>query len=603
MRRTARLLVATALVLLPVLGARAAGAQTAGERIREYGVGITIEPDGMLRIRESITYDFGSTAHHGITRDLVEREHYDGHHDRRYRIAVEGVTATAGTPTQLQESSSGPYLHLRIGDPNQTITGVHRYQIVYTVQGGPLTFADHDELNWDAIGTQWPVAIDNAHVTITAPVPITRITCFTGPEGSSYPCYAPSMAGKTATFRQPSLDAGSGLTAVVALPKGTIQPAPVPILERRRTLADGFAATPTTIGLGGGVAAVGVLGVLLLATRRGRDRRFVGSAVDAAMGNTSGAEEPTPLLGRTTGPVEFVPPDGVRPGQVGMLLDEHANLLDVTASIVDLAVRGWLTITELPPEGLFHRHSDYELTSTADKGKGTPLPYEKKLLDELFHNRDSVRLSDLKYQFRASLAKVQSSMYDDSVKQGWFRIRPDRTRQRWTQIAIATLVVGAGATVLVAATTSFGIVPLGIIVIGFALHVVSGHMPARTGKGTAMLSRVRGFRRLFDEGEEDTRARFAEQHDIFSQYLPYAIVFGCTRKWAKAFEGIAAEQLETGWFVGNQPFNALVLASSIDHFGTAATGTMYASMPSSSGSSGFGGFSGGGGGGGGGGSW
>ena len=122
---------------------------------------------------------------------------------------------------------------------------------------------------------------------------------------------------------------------------------------------------------------------------------------------------------------------------------------------------------------------------------------------------------------------------------------------------------------LVAATTSFGIVPLGIIVIGIALHVVSGHMPARTGKGTAMLSRVRGFRRLFDEGEEDTRARFAEQHDIFSQYLPYAIVFGCTKKWAKAFEGIAAEQLETGWYVGNQPFNALVLASSIDHFGTA----------------------------------
>ena len=94
-------------------------------------------------------------------------------------------------------------------------------------------------------------------------------------------------------------------------------------------------------------------------------------------------------------------------------------------------------------------------------------------------------------------------------------------------------------------------------------------MPARTGKGTAMLSRVRGFRRLFDEGEEDTRARFAEQHDIFSQYLPYAIVFGCTKKWAKAFEGIDAEQLGLDWYVGNHPFNALVLASAVDHFGTA----------------------------------
>ena len=86
---------------------------------------------------------------------------------------------------------------------------------------------------------------------------------------------------------------------------------------------------------------------------------------------------------------------------------------------------------------------------------------------------------------------------------------------------------------------------------------------------------------------------------------PYAIVFGCTKKWAKAFEGIAADQLESSWYVGSHPFNALVLASAVDNFGTTATGTMYASMPSSSSSSsGFsGGFSGGGGGGGGGGSW
>jgi hypothetical protein len=75
-----------------------------------------------------------------------------------------------------------------------------------------------------------------------------------------------------------------------------------------------------------------------------------------------------------------------------------------------------------------------------------------------------------------------------------------------------------------------------------------------------------------------------------------------------AFEHIGAEQLQTGWFVGNHPFDALLLAHAVDSFGTTATGTMYASMPSSSGASGFGGFggggfSGGGGGGGGGGSW
>ena len=602
MAKLVRLVVAAILVGLPVVAAMPAHAQSAGEQIRAYRVVITIQRDGTLRIQESITYDFGTVPHHGLLRDLVERERYDSKHDRRYRIDVESVTADAGTPSAVQQSTNGPYLHLRIGDPDRTITGVHTYQLVYTVRGAPMSFADHDELYWDAIGTQWPVPIHNAHVEVDAPGAITRVACYSGPAGSAYPCEA-SATGRTATFGERTLAAGSGLTAVVAMPKGTIQPEPLPILEQRRTLANAFEVTPLTVGLGGGLTIAGIAMVVLLATRRGRDRRYTGSAVDAAMGNISGAEEPVPLLRRESGPVEFVPPEDIRPGQVGTLVDEHANLLDVTASIVDLAVRGWLTIKELAPEA-HERHPDYELTATPGKGKGTPLPYEQMLLHELFDNRETVKLSDLKYKFRDSLSQVQSAMYDDAVTRGWYRIRPDRTRTIWVGIAVLTLAAGIGLTVLFAMFTSLAIVPLALVVTGLALLITAGHMPARTGSGTAMLSRVRGFRRLFDEGEEDTRARFAEQHEIFSQYLPYAIVFGCTKKWAKAFEGIAADQIESSWYVGNHPFNALVLASAVDHFGTTATGTMYASMPSSSSSSGFsGGFSGGGGGGGGGGSW
>ena len=602
MTRLMRLIVASIVVVLPLVPAIPASAQSAGEQIRAYRVVITIKPDGTLRIQESITYDFGTEPHHGILRDLVERERFDSKHDRRYRIDVESVSAAAGTPSAFQRSTNGPYLQLRVGDPDQTITGVHRYRLVYTVRGAPLTFADHDELYWDAIGNQWPVPIQNAHVEGRAPAAITRVACFSGPPGSSYPCPA-SADGRTATFAERTLGPGSGLTVVVALPKGTIQPPPTPILEQRRTLANAFEVTPLTVGLGGGLAVVGIAGVFLLATRRGRDRRYTGSAVDAAMGNTSGAEETVPLLQRVTGPVEFVPPEGIRPGQVGTLVDERANLLDVTATIVDLAVRGWLTITEVDPEA-HERHPDYELTATPDKGKGTHLSYEKELLHELFDNRNTVKLSELKYKFRDSLGKIQSEMYDDAVAQGWYRVRPDRTRTIWVGIAVLTLGAGIGLTILFARFTSLAIVPLALVLTGLALLITAGHMPARTGSGTGMLSRVRGFRRLFDEGEEDTRARFAEQHDIFSQYLPYAMVFGCTKKWAKAFEGIDAEQLGSSWYVGNQPFNALVLASAVENFGTTATGTMYASMPSSSGSSGFsGGFSGGGGGGGGGGSW
>ena len=130
-------------------------------------------------------------------------------------------------------------------------------------------------------------------------------------------------------------------------------------------------------------------------------------------------------------------------------------------------------------------------------------------------------------------------------------------------------------------------------------------MPARTAKGSALYSRVLGFRRLFDEGDEDVRARFAEQHDIFSQYLPYAMVFGVTEKWARIFAGLGAEEVgAASWYTGSSQLNTILLAGAIERFGTSATGTLYASAPSSSGLSGFGGgFAGGGGGGGGGGSW
>jgi hypothetical protein len=573
-------------------------AQTTGEHIADYVVAMHLGRDGTLAVDERITYDFGVTPHHGIFRDLVESETYDAHHDRRYRIG--GVTVTAdNAPTPVQMSHSGSYLRIRIGDPNLTITGEHTYRIDYRLQGAPRTFADHQELFWDAVGNQWPVPIDRATVTVATPAAIMRTACYAGPQGSALSCTSASARGATATFAQTGLGPNEGLTIVVGLPPGSIVPDPQPILQRRRTAADAFALRPNTLAPAIALAAVSVAAILWLASRRGRDRRFTGSATDAAFANTTGAEEAVGFGGVRAGPVEFVPPDGVLPGQVGTLVDEHANLVDVTATIVDLAVRGWLTITDLD--------DDYELTSTQVAGKGTLLPYETELMKALFASGPSVKLSDLEYKFRAELAVIQNALYDDVVTQGWYRIRPDRTRQRWTLIALGSFVVAVAITVVVALGSSFGLVPLGLVLGAITLIAVASHMPSRTGKGSAIFSRICGFRRLFDEGDQGLREKFAEQHDIFSQYLPYAIVFGCTDKWARVFAQLDAQQLETGWYRGNAPFNAILLASSINHFGTMATGTLYASQPSSSSGSGFGGgfggFACGGGGGGGGGSW
>ncbi len=584
------------------------------EHINRFDVTMTVAPDGLLTVHESIAYNFGTQARHGIFRDFVERETYgtDGRYERLYRVNVKRVTvdgAPAPTKTSTKKATGAQYLDVRIGDPDRTISGTHTYAIDYTVRGGLMTFPDHDELYWDAIGLQWPVPIDASTVTVQAPATITRVGCFSGDRGSRLGCDSARKRGQVATFAQRDLGPGDGVTVVVGLPKGTIQPPPAPILEKRWNVDDAFARRADTLAPTAALGGLGVGALFLLAWRKGRDRRYRGSAVDQAMGNVSGEEDVVPPFAKDAGPVEFVPPDGIRPGQVGVLVDENANVLDVTATIVDLAVRGYLRITELPAEGLLRRRHDYEL----ERIDGPPperrelLPYERKVLVAIFKTGPQVKLSELKYKFRADLGKIRNAMYDDAVAQKWYRARPDTTRAIWHGIGIAVVVLGAVLTFLVARTTSYGLVPLAIVVTGLVLLVVANRMPARTGNGSAALSRVRGFRRLFDEGDEDLRSRFAEKHNIFSEYLPYAIVFGCTDKWARAFEGLDAEALGTGgWYSGQSgALNALVLASAMDDFGTAATGTLYASQPSSSGSSGFsgGGFSGGGGGGGGGGSW
>lgn len=229
--------------------------------------------------------------------------------------------------------------------------------------------------------------------------------------------------------------------------------------------------------------------------------------------------------------------------------------------------------------------------------------YERALLDGLFRGRTEVTLSSLRNTFAARLHKVQDALYDDVVAEGWFLARPDKIRRRWRVIGWVALSASIVVLVVLAAATHAGLVGVPLVVGGLLLVLGATRMPRRTAKGTGVLQRVEGFRRFIDESEKQ-RARFAEQKHLFSEYLPYAIVFGATEKWAKAFAGLEGELPEPSWYGGSGAFSAVAFSHSIDGFTVSTAGTI-TSTPSGSGSgSGFsGGFSGGGGGGGGGGSW
>ncbi len=340
---------------------------------------------------------------------------------------------------------------IRVGDPDRTVSGPQTYVLTYHVEGALNAFDDYDELYWDAIGTEWTVPIRQATVRVDAPA-IEKARCFTGALGSA-PSAAPNCVSEST-----SVQAQAARVSVTALASRWWWRCPrARLTSRRRSTSSGgrcsvrSPSTPATVGAA--VAALVLAGVgVFWVLRRGRDRRYVGQIPGLApVAGGDATEEVRPFGDSGEGPVEWSPPDDLRPGLLGTLIDEQANVLDVTATIVDLAVRGYLRIDEIPDKGLFSSR-DWQLVQL--KG-GDPelLDYEQKLFSALFTGRNVVRLSELKRTFADDLSTVQDALYDELVYRKWYRRRPDSTRSTWALLGFVVIAAAIGLTYLLARYT------------------------------------------------------------------------------------------------------------------------------------------------------
>ncbi|MGE3275943.1 MAG: DUF2207 domain-containing protein [Vicinamibacterales bacterium] len=593
MRITSRLAVVALLIAaLPL----PAAAQDDGWVIERMAVAYEIQTDGGITAVETLDVDFRGLERHGIFRDFVDRLRYDETHDRRYAIDVRGITAADGRTYPFQRSRDGGLLRLRIGDPDVTISGEQTYRIAYALDGALNGFPDHDELYWNATGT-WPVPVESATVTVAAPAgSITRVDCFQG-RGAGEHCRA-GHDGTTATFSATrALAAGEQMTIVVGLAKGAVA-APSPILvDRPRDITQAFEhTTPILGGMAAGIVAM-VGGLWYLWWRVGRDRRFVSMQYLS----TDTTEETVPLFGSRPVAVEFEPPDGIRPGQMGLLVDERADTLDVTATIIDMAVRGYLKITELPKTGWFGS-TDWQL----DRLKAPDdrlLEYERIVLDGLFEDGTTTKLSDLKQQFYKDLARAKKALYADALERGWFPRNPNTIRTVTAVIGVFLLPASVAATIGLGLATGLGLLGLPLVVGAIGLIALARAMPRRSARGREVLWRALGFARYIRTAEVQQQA-FAERANIFTTYLPYAVALQCVDKWARTFKDIDLQQATAAWYVGTtHGFDPGHFSAGLGSFSTSVSRAM-ASTPGGSGGSGFsGGSAGGGGGGGGGGSW
>jgi hypothetical protein len=567
------------------LGLAAGGAEARSLRIERFEAEVFVLGSGVIRVRETIRVHFEGSWN-GLYRAIpIEYRTPQGF---SYRLLVEPTAANDadGGGLRLEPERDRHYLKLKIWVPGASDV-TRTIVLEYRVENGLKFFEDHDELYWNLTGDEWDVPIEQASGEIVLPPAATnlRASAFTGAYGSTASDAEVEIADGAVRVRMTrALGYREGLTVAVAWDKGAVaEPSSI-------TRAGWFLRANWPFG----VPALVLAGMGFLWWRHGRDPRL------------------RPIVAR------YEPPEGLTPAEVGTLADDSPDLRDVTATLVDLAVRGFLRIEEKEEAAMLGLWSskDYVLELRVPRAQWTGLAaHERVLLERVFGSLSAlldhepalprIEISDLRNKFYRDLPEVKAKIYDRLLERGYYDHRPDHVRRVfWITGGILAVLSIALAD---AAAAALSVAPLTVIVSGgLSAAIIAGvgwFMPARTVRGSAALEAVLGLEEFLSRVEADRMERMIRTPETFEKLLPYAMALGVEGRWAKAFEGIYKSPPE--WYRGHSPmgFRPQSFVSSLGRMSTAA-GAAMASAPRSSGGSGFGGggrsgggFGGGGGGG------
>lgn len=540
------------------------------EDVQRMRVLIDIDSNGSAKITETIDYNFGDTPRHGIYRDLpFEIRSEEG--TSKLEVTELSARTADGTEYDVDEFAQRGKLRIRIGDPNVEVTGVHTYVISYRATPVISFFEGYDELYWNAIGAGWPVPIAGASVEVVLPSPVAagslQFACYLGAEGSTAKCPGIPETNADGLISRVRFDSPStlapmeGMTVAVGFPKGMVtEPKTLPLKDTLRYLL--FALVPL-------IAFFMVF------------RRWQAKGKDAPA---------SPVI-----IPEYEPPKGFTPIEVSAIYRGAARKEDIAAEIIYLAVRGHLRIEH---EGGAYR---LVLQKPADESLSVLGKDLLSAIEEEAEEEDTRKVLTITKSYAPAFAKTVADIISDASemleREGFFRANPREVMGVWSIAGVCTAVAAfiawgafesplAGLSLFAVAAIFFG-----------GAYV----MPARTKKGAAMKDYIEGFKEYLTIAEKD-RLKFhnppERTTEQFEALLPFALVLGVEKSWAKEFEDLY--HTEPNWYRGDGTFSSSSMVSALNSF--AATSSHAATAPSSSGSGG-GGSVGGGGGGGGGGSW
>ena len=562
--RPLRLLVALVLGAMMVAGPLAVSAR-ADETAQSYVVDAQLAADGVLGVTATIT--LGETKPETLRQAFRTKRPATSTSD--YIFTITDLKASAGgSDLGAQVSEDGDDLVIEI-DPakanNQPIV------ITYTVAGAVSSNPKPDQ--HEATSTfAWHflqglnVAVTQVSGTINTSAPVSWIDCRSGNPVAPGACsnwQAGTHEAPVPTFEDGPR--GANEIVMVSFISPTSALAANDNIDHRWTLDRAFSFSWPTALAALGALLLGALALWSLHRRSGRDVQ--------AMSHPTLVAEFAPIA---EGQSQFSMVSDVRPGQIGTVADERVDPVDVTGTLLDLAVRGHLRIEQLPNDG--NSPMDWSFTRL-ESGRGDLHAYEKLLLDAVAPaTGQPILVSRIGEAVGPVIPGVQDALYDDVVEQGWFENRPDAARNTFAIMGWVSLVVALVAMGLLVAFTTFGLLGLALVILAVGLLWVSQQMPRRSARGSELLAGLHGFASLLQHQRTDQMPKGRELHEI-SELLPYAVVLGGKDRWIQALVAAdgdeQADSTKLDWYHAPGDWHLHHLPASLDAFITAVQGRLF----------------------------
>ena len=548
-------------MLIALLGALAwlagGGTAHAAETVDTYLVRAVVQPDGALQVEATITFDAAPATFTQVI-DTATRTP----NSQEYRFAISDVTAKAGA-TDLAVTLIPAERTTTVSVATQGVT--EPIVLSYTVRGASMAAADGSiVVRWPLVqGLSQPVTLFEG--TVAAPAIFSSIDCAAGDPAAPGACTY--FSGGThdnpaPVFHHEGLAAGQFVEATLRFPAGMVA-----VNEDLRTLwtaERAFSTGPAELLSALVLLVLGGVGVWFAHRKVGRDAAGTVAPTRIAEFHPIGAGES-----------EFRVLDAVRPGQVGTVLDEHVDPVDITATVLDLAVRGHLRINELQRASA-HAATDWSFERV--DGDASLAAYERTLLDAIAPAGGSVTVSSLPTAVVPVIPQVQSELYDEVVSRGWFARRPDTTRNTWTRLGWLALGIALAVTIVLAAFTTFGLVGVALVLIALGLVFVAAEMPSRTTAGAGVLSGLQALSGTLLTQPTDQLPKGREQEQL-ALILPYAVVLGGADRWLQAIADTDTDDTADGdalsWYLAGSDWHLRDLPDAVRNFVTTMQGTLF----------------------------